>query len=200
VFINIERQNFRLDVRVGGFEEAGAFVRYEELDDRIPTCDIFLIPSERHAIGETVIGIFGNLPCLEALEAVDVNRPLCRISDFVEKTMKMKVIRQAGRVLDVGYMHFGLLAADGKSYEKLTVSGTDEKDQALLVKEPLKQPFTVNAPILRVVFGSVDQEGNYYLRTRDDSSNLVFLVRYVVKGEERFQQVDFHDPETWRLS
>ncbi len=200
VFINIERVNFRLSVRVSGFEKHDLDVRYEELDDRIPTCDIFLIPSEKNAKGEPVIGIFGNLPFLEAIEAVDLNRPLCRISDFAEKTKIMKVIRQAGRVLDVSYGHYGLLQADGKSYEKLTVTGTTDNSQGLYVTEPLKMPFTVNAPILRIVFGSVDQEGNYCLRTRDDSSTLVFLVRYIVKGEEHFQQVDFHDPATWSLT
>lgn len=199
VFINTERTDFRLTVQVVGFESYSTDVRFEELDDRIPTCDIFLIPSERNAKGESVIGIFGNLPLLEALEAVDVNRPLCRFSDFTEKTRKMTVIKQAGRVLDMDYGHYGLLAADGKSYEKIVVSGMD-RNQALILKEPLAQPFTVNAPISRVVFGSVNDNGDYLLRVRDDSTNLRYLVRYIVSGEVRFQEVDFHDPATWKLA
>ncbi|MCR5503811.1 MAG: hypothetical protein K6F53_12470 [Lachnospiraceae bacterium] len=199
VFINIERTDFSLSVRVYGFEEASVEVRFEELDDRIPTCDIFLIPSEKNAKGETVIGIFGNLPFLEAIEAIDLNRPLCRISDFTEKTRKMTVIKQTGRMLDMNDGHYGLLKADMKSYEKFVVSGTDVA-QHLILKEPLTDPYTVNAPIGRIVFGQTDGAGNYLLRVRDDSKTLVYLVRYVVKGEVRFRQVDFHDPETFDLA
>ena len=199
VFINIERVDFRLDVETFGYERAGIDVRYEELDDRIPTCDIFLIPSETHAKGETVIGIFGNLPFLEAIEAVDRSRPVCRISDFTEKTRKMKVIRQAGRTLDLDYGHYGLLQADGNSYEKIFVSETDAV-QMIKLKDALQMPYTVNAPIARVVFGSVDAEGNYLLRIRNNSDRQDYLLRYVVKGEVCFQQTDFSDPENFKLT
>ena len=199
VFINIERVDFCLDVETFGYERAGIDVRYEELDDRIPTCDIFLIPSEKHAKGETVIGIFGNLPFLEAIEAVDRNRPVCRISDFTVKTCKMKVIRQAGRTLDMDYGHYGLLQADGNSYEKILVSETDAV-QMIKLKDALQMPYTVNAPIARIVFGSVDEKGNYLLRIRDDSDSHDYLLRYVVKGEVCYQQTDFRDPENFKLT
>jgi hypothetical protein len=193
VFINIERTDFRLDAVVAGYEKYSVNVCFEELDDRIPTCDIFLIPSERNAKGGTVIGIFGNLPFLEAIEAVDLNRPVCRLSDYTEKKRKMSVIKQAGRILDMSYGHYGLLQADGKSYEKLYVSETDAVS-SIILKETLKLPYTVNAPIARIVFGSVDAEGNYLLRVRDDSRDLQYLIRYVYKSEVYYQQVDLHDP------
>lgn len=199
VFINIERINVELRVSVYGYEDAVCQVRYEELDDRIPTCDIFLIPSEKNAKGETVIGIFGNLPLMEALEAADLNRPLCRISDFTEKDRKMGVIKQTGRTLDMDETHYALFKADMTSYEKITLSGMDDKTKRLILKEPLQEPYTVNAPIARIVFGQTDGSGNYLLRVRDDSDKLIYLVRYIVQGEVRFQQVDFHDPATWDL-
>ncbi|MCR5251322.1 MAG: hypothetical protein K6E50_12010 [Lachnospiraceae bacterium] len=199
VFINIERINFRLDVEAFGFEKAGIDVRYEELEDRIPTCDIFLIPSERNAKGGTVIGIFGNLPFLEAMEAVDLNRPVCRLSDYKEKKCQMSVIKQAGRILDMSYGHYGLLQADGNSYEKLFVSETDAVS-IIQLKEALQMPYTVNAPIFRIVFGSVDKEGNYLLRVRDDSKDQKYLIRYVYRAEVYYQQVDLHDPASCVLT
>ena len=114
------------------------------------------------------------------------------------KTKEMTVIRQGGRRLDLSYGHYGLLQADSLGYEKLIVSGTDGV-QTVTLQEPLTQPWTVNMQMMRVIYGSVDAKGNYLLRVRDDSRRLVFLVRYVVKGEVRFTQVDFHDPATLQL-
>ncbi|MBR3307549.1 MAG: hypothetical protein IKI75_09915 [Lachnospiraceae bacterium] len=194
VFINTERHDFRLDVEAFGYEKAGVDVRYEELDDRIPTCDIFLIPSEKHAKGETVIGIFGNLPYLEALEAVDVNHPVCRFSSYQPKKRQMTVIKQTGRMLDMDYGRYGILAADNNSYEKFVVSETDAA-ATVTTKELLEMPCTVNAPICRIVFGSCDKKGNYLLRVRDSGGSPHWLVRYVHKGEVYFQQIDLKDPE-----
>ncbi|MCR5033164.1 MAG: hypothetical protein K6A92_09900 [Lachnospiraceae bacterium] len=194
VLINTERKNFRLDTEVYGFEKKSMDVRYEELDDRIPTCVVFLIPSEKNAKGETVTSIFGNLPFLESLEALDPTKVLCRLVDFTEKTRKMSVIKQSGRFLDMGYGHYGLLQADGKSYEKITVSDTDSVS-VLTLADSLKKPYVVNAPVCRVIFGEVRPNGDYLLRVRDDAKNLNLLLRYVVKGEEYFQQLDLHDPE-----
>ena len=136
---------------------------------------------------------------MEAIEAVDRSRPVCRISDFTEKTRKMKVIRQAGRTLDLDYGHYGLLQADGNSYEKIFVSETDAV-QMIKLKDALQMPYTVNAPISRIVFGSVDAEGNYLLRIRNNSDRQDYLLRYVVKGEVCFQQADFSDPENFKLT
>lgn len=198
VLINTERTDFCLETHVYGFEKDVSYVRYEELDDRIPTCVVFLIPSEKNAKGDTVTSIFGNLPFLECLEAVDPTRVTCRSSDFTEKTRKMTVIKQAGRLLEMDYGHYALLQADGKRYEKINVSETDAVSKITL-KEPLKMPFSVNAPICRVVYGKTDSDGNYLLRVRDDATGIKLLVRYTVKGKTYFQQIDVKDPENNKL-
>ncbi len=198
VLINTERTDFRLDVEVYGYEKESIDVRFEELDDRIPTCVVFLIPSEKNAKGVTVTSIFGNLPFLESLEAVDPSRVICRLSDFTVKTKKMTVIKQAGKTLDMAYGQYALLQADGKRYEKIVVSETDGESK-LTLTDLLQMPYTVNAPIARVIFGRVDPDGNYLFRIRDDAGKLSLLVRYVVKGEVFFQQIDLRDPENNRL-
>jgi hypothetical protein len=198
VFINIERVNFRLSVRVSGFEKHDLDVRYEELDDRIPTCDIFLIPSEKNAKGDTVTSIFGNLPFLESIEAVDLGSVVCRLSDYNEKKLTMSVIKPAGKLLELDYMHYALLKADRKSYEKIVVSGINP-EQKIILKDALQTPYTVNSPICRVIFGKVDNKGNYLLRVRNDAEEKKFLVRYTVKGTVYFQQMDLGNPENTKL-
>ncbi len=198
VLINTEPADFCLDVAAYGFERKSIDVRFEELDDRIPTCVVFLIPSEKNAKGGSVTSIFGNLPFLESLEAVDPSRPVCRLSDFTAKTRKMTVIKQSGKTLEMDYSQYGLLQADGKRYEKIIVSDTDTVSK-LTLKEPLKWPYTVNASLCRVIFGSVTPDGDYLLRIRDDSSKLSLLVRYAVKGEIYFQQIDPNDPDNNKL-
>lgn len=97
-------------------------------------------------------------------------------------------------MLEMDYSQYGLLQADGKRYEKIIVSGSDTVSK-LTLKEPLKWPYTVNASLCRVIFGSVTPDGDYLLRIRDDSSKQSLLVRYTVKGETYFQQIDLNDPE-----
>ncbi|MCR5278226.1 MAG: hypothetical protein K6E19_02185 [Lachnospiraceae bacterium] len=198
VLINTERKNFSLGVEVYGYEKECIDVRYEELDDRIPTCVVFLIPSEKNAKGVAVTSFFGNLPLIESLEAVDPSRVVCRLSDFTEKTRKMTVIKQAGKMLDMGYGEYALLQADGNSYEKIVVSETDAVSK-LTLTDTLKMPYTVNVPIARVIFGRTAKNGDYMLRIRDDATNTVLLVRFVVKGKVYFQKIDPRDPENNKL-
>ena len=67
------------------------------------------------------------------------------------------------------------------------------------IDHPLKEPFSVNAPISRIIFGNVTAEGDYCIRVRDDRERLVHLVRYVVEDEARFRMVDFRRPESGLL-
>ncbi len=198
VLINTEPIDFNLKVKVFGYEDASVDVRFEELDDRIPTCVVFLIPSEKNAKGDTVTSIFGNLPFLESIEAVDLGSVVCRLSDYNEKKLTMSVIKPAGKLLELDYMHYALLKADRKSYEKIVVSGINP-EQKIILKDALQTPYTVNSPICRVIFGKVDNKGNYLLRVRNDAEEKKFLVRYTVKGTVYFQQMDLGNPENTKL-
>ena len=77
VFINTGREDFLMRVRVKGFDEYETSVSYEGLDPSIPECNVFLIPSENTSKGEKLLGLSGNLPFLESLEAVNLSRIIC---------------------------------------------------------------------------------------------------------------------------
>ena len=88
-------------------------------------------------------------------------------------------------------VHYGLISEDGSYYEHFEVI-EEMPPNMVKLKESLKETFTVNSPIARVIFGKVSPDGSYLLRVRDDADNLKYLVRYRISGADRFQIVDFH--------
>ena len=87
-------------------------------------------------------------------------------------------------------IHYGLIHPDRQDYEPFAVQKEIAKD-AVKIEQPLKEPFSVNAPISRIILGSVTSAGDYCIRVRDDREHLLHLVRYVVDEEARFRLVDF---------
>lgn len=200
VVINADREDFTLGIDVFGYEKSTLKVHYEELDERLPIQMVFLIPKENVGVGEPVLSLTGILDGIESIEGVNVNRPVCSISDFNEKKMEMSVFRPQG-VLSQGILNmedrfYGLIK-ERTSFERIEVIKKTGESKVKL-KENLKNEFKVNAPITRVLFGKVEGN-NYTFRVRDDASILEFLIRYVVKGEERFALVNFHEPLTLKL-
>ena len=62
------------------------------------------------------------------------------------------------------------------------------------LKEPLTSAYVINQPIARIIPGQVGKDGSYMLKVKS-SREAIYLVRYVVDGEERYQKVDFNQPE-----
>ena len=91
-------------------------------------------------------------------------------------------------------MYYGLLKTDKESYEKIEVTET-VAPQSVRLKDALQGEFASNSPIMRIVFGTVSENGDYLLRVRDDGTDIRYLVRYEVNDEVRFQTVDFRNKE-----
>ena len=192
VFINTGREDFLMRIRVKGFDEYESRVCYEELNERIPAFNVFLIPSENTKKGERVLSLSGNLPFLETLEAVNLNRVICHANSFDQKTNVLSIFGQAGEGIFLYDTWYGLLDGSKLSFEKIEVIG-NETPQSVLLKSPIETELTSNTPLIRVVFGSVRENGDYALRVRDDGEEIKYLVRYTVKGEARFKTVDFRE-------
>ena len=190
VFINTGRRDLTLTLKVFGYEDAVINVQYEKLDERMPLLQVFLIPSERLAKGESLCSLFGTLQGLEEIEAVSLAQSNICLSEFNEKKGLMKLFLAKGR-LSMGNVHYGLIGDDRQYYEHFVVTEEVPPDMVRL-KEPLAETFPVNSPISRVIFGNVSPDGSYLLRVRDNAEKLNYLVRYRVNGETRFQTVDFH--------
>jgi hypothetical protein len=192
IFINTGREDFLMRIRVKGFDEFETLVRYEELDERIPVCNAFLIPSENASKGEKLLGLSGNLPFLESLEAVDLNRIACSANEYDPKTKILKVFGQTGGRVYLYDTYYGLLDESRESYEKIEVLG-NETPQSVKLRNPLEKELASNSPIFRVVFGSVKENGDYVLRVRDNAKDIFYLLRYKVNGEVKFKKVDFRE-------
>ena len=199
VFINTGRRDNTLTLKVRGYEDAGIDVQYEKLDKAMPIKQVFLIPSEKLAKGERLCSLTGTLQGLEEIEAISLSQSDLCCSEFNEKKCMLKLFMAKGRLnmenvhygLISANVHYGLISEDHTHYEHIEVVGEVPPNMVKL-REPLKETFTVNSPIARVVFGNVSPDGSYLLRVRDDALVVEYIVRYRVNGEDRFQIVDFH--------
>ena len=196
VFLNCGRDDYELEIEVYGFERCKVSVSYEYLDSQLPIKEVFLMPSENTGVGQRVITFSGVLPGLEEVQAVHLGEARCCISEFDEKKCIMKLFKtHRSAMTDI---HYGLIHMDSQDYEPFIVE-KEMSDFAIKISQPLQQSFSVNSLIARVVFGSATSEGKYCIRVRDNSTNLFYLVRYVVKGDVRFKTIDFHHLEEVKL-
>lgn len=192
VFLNSGRKDGLLEVQVYGYDPGLVKIRYEALDEQMPIQEVFLIPSENTIRGQPVCTLSGRLQGIASIQAVSLNTTCCCISEFDERRRIMKLFGTHGSGMDGIY--YGLIHMDRQTYEPFTIVKEITKD-AVKIEHPLEEPFSVNAPISRVIFGRVSADGEYVLRVRDDREHLLYLVRYVVGEETRFQIVDFHQTE-----
>jgi len=198
IFLNHGRDNGLMHIEVKGYDPKDVEIDYEKLNEGLPGIDVFLIPSESTYRGGGVITFAGRLPKLEKIEAIKVSKPVCSISDFNAKKGIMSLFLP-GKRLVMDDVHYGLVNTQNQTYEHFTVTEA-VSDATVRLKEPLKEPFQVNAPICRVIFGSVDPKGNFILRVRDNGGDQNHLFRIVVDGEERFLNVDMEHLNGVKLS
>ncbi len=194
IFINTGREDFLMRTEVYGYEPVETRVIYESLDERIPVVNLFLMPSESMFRGEGLISFSGTLPFLKKIEAVNLNEPVCICNDYDPKKLTAKVFRTGAGKIEMNDIYYGLLASDKQSFEKIEVTES-VSPQSVRLKEALKEEFTPNNPVMRILFGSVSADGDYVLRVRDNGKDLMYLVRYEVNDEVRFQTVDFRNME-----
>ena len=195
VFINMGREDFLMRIDVLGFDRYETSVRYEELDERLPVCHVFLMPSENTLRGRDTLSFSGTLPFLKKIEAVNLNKPVCLTGDMNVRTGDISVFHpSSGGTIELDDIQYGLLSADKASYEKIEVEKMITP-QSIKLKHPLEGAFAPNLQITRIVYGSVRNDGEYLLRVRDEGENTSYLVRYEVEEEVRFQVVNFHDQE-----
>lgn len=191
ILINYGRENGLMQVMGYGYEPFTTYVDYDKLDERLPTVDVFLIPSESTSGSHKLLSLQGNLKGLSSLECIHPGRPLSGIREFDPKK-RIMTIYAPNRRMNMVHSYYGLLHSERKDYEVIEITEQIDNNK-VIVKEPLQEEFAVNDPICRRIFGSVDEEGNYLMRVRDDGKKQVYLVRYVINGEVGYTSVDFHE-------
>ena len=209
VFINTGREDFLMQIDVFGYDRYETSVRYEELDERLPVCYVFLMPSENTLSGRYTLSFSGTLPFLKSIEAVNLNRTVCVTGDHNTRTNVLSVFHPQGGMINLEEYIYGLLSQDKTSYEKIEVEKMvtqkqvqlkipANKDSEKTSAKLLIPKIAPNLAIARIVHGIVQGDGThtrYLIRVRDDGIDTRYLVRYEVREEVRFQVVDFHDQE-----
>ncbi len=198
VFINTGREDFLMRIRVTGYEEYKVFVDYSSLDQHLPICDAFLIPSENLPGGLSHATLKGNLPFLKSIEAINLQNPLCSFQAYDVKKNLMSVYNATGGVVHLISGCYGLFDREKKKYEKIEVTGT-VTSQSFRLKDPVSAEVVQGSPVCRIVYGSVSEDGDYLLRVSDDATELMYLVRFASDEEEYFQMADMHKPDAFEI-
>lgn len=189
VFIDTGREDFLMTLSVFGYEDKLIDVKYENLDERMPSIDAFLLPAESTF---DIITLSGRRTGLVAVEAVQVGKPVCSISEFNKKDQKVTLFLP-NKLMNMEGAHYGLLKGE-ESYEHIFVE-KQFTPTLIKVKDPLEEEFTVNSPICRVVFGEVGPKGSFRLKVRDSGGDLRYLVRYQIKDKVKFKLIDFKNDD-----
>ncbi len=194
ILINQGRENGLMQIRVHGYEPVEAQIDYEQLDERLPVFDAFLIPSDEMRQSQELLTLSGHLKGLRSIEAVHLARPLSGLREFDKKKCVMSVY-MPNRRMNMVHTYYGLVNAAEGTFEKFIV--LDEVgDKKVRIKEPLRGEFPQNAPICRIIFGKVSEDGSYLMRVRNTGRNLKHMIRFVMEDRIGYSIVDFANPET----
>lgn len=197
ILMNHDRADMLMTVEVSGYERMTVPIRYEELDEKVPMKEVFLIPSENAANAGDYATIRGVLPELSEVAFIQKGTVLAHIDGY-EKRKRIMTVFEKGYRLSMEGSPYALVNTKEMTFEWLDIVSQPGTNQVEL-KAPIDENFIRNAPICRIMFGYVEPDGSYLIRVRDDRSDLRGLIRFKVDGEIRFKEVDFHDSTTWDL-
>ena len=192
IFMEESKENGLMLIEVEGYVPKKVYVDYEKLDPRLPSIDVFLIPSEnsRSGFSEGILTLKGTLSGIERIEAINPMRGVTSIREFDAKK-KIMTVFSPNRRINLSHTYYGILNVQKNTFEDIVVK-EELPGKGALLAAPLEEEFTPNAPICRIIFGQVEEDGSYMLSVRDDATNLKYLVKFVVNGVIGYKIIDFH--------
>ncbi|MDD2973425.1 MAG: hypothetical protein PHE02_15000 [Lachnospiraceae bacterium] len=193
--INVERDNFSLNINIYGYEEKEVFIDYSVLDQQMPLKDIYLIPRENNPRA-TILSISGIRKGISDIQAVNARSAFVFLQEYDERKRILSLFNP--HHVDLDHVYYGVVHDEKEDYEAIQVSKLIS-DSSIKVKEGLQEPFQMNAPVQRIVFGSTKPDGSYLLRVQEDAMQVIYLLRYTVDGAVHFKKVDFHDLKDVKL-
>lgn len=197
ILINAGRENGLMHIEVYGYDPYEVEIDYEQLDPRMPAVEVFLIPSENVRRGEGVLTFSGNLPGLESLEAINLDKPVCSFREYDPKHRVMTLF-MPNRRMEMVHTHYGLANVRDGTYETIEVD-KELPNGRIRTKELLSQEFPQNAPLCRILHGRVSRNGDYLFRVRNSGKDAVYLMKYKVGSTVKFKTVDFHQLDETKL-
>ncbi len=190
LFLNVGSDDFEMDIHVYGYEPQKIQIRLSEFQGIMPIHEVYLLPLET-PIKEEVLTLRGTLSGIEEMEAVSLSDTNCCIKEFDARKRIMSVLNQ--RNVRFHHTHYGLINREKTEYEHFEVE-KEISPQEIKCKKSLEKEFYINQPIVRVIFGQINDQEEYLLRVVNDE-NAKYLVRYVVNGQTFYQTVDFHEKD-----
>lgn len=190
ILLNNGREDFDLVTKARGYHDTITRIRYETMNEREPLAIVFLIPDQKMSQNISFCEVTGRIPKLSAIEAIGLGKPRCCINEYNVRRQEMTVFQMEGsRYLED--VHYGILHAQEDTFEHIEIESNLDVNKMRL-KYPLKEPFEVNAPICRIVFGNVEDDGTYRIAMRRESPETPAILRYQKNGDWYYLKCDFN--------
>lgn len=191
VFINTDREDFLMRVEVRGYEACELPIKYAELDERVPQCLLFLMPSESKKSGMPVMDYSGEDPTITAIEAINIDTTNISFASFTKRDNSMDFFSQARTSLTFDNQYYAILKPDRKGYVKVRITEVLSTQKVRLEDAP-PEGLEKNAPIARIIFGQV-KEGHYIIRVRAGRPNDRYIICKRYDDHEEFEMIVFKD-------
>ena len=191
VFINTDREDFLMRVEVRGYEACDVPIKYAELEERVPQCLLFLMPSESKKSGMPVMDYSGDDPKIKAIEAINIDTTNISFASFTKRDNSMDFFSQARTSLTFDNQYYAILKPDRKGYVKVRITEVLSTQKVRLEDAP-PEGLEKNAPIARTIFGQV-KDGHYIVRVRAGRPNDRYIICKKYDDHEEFEMIVFGD-------
>ena len=188
LFIGIGRTDFEIDIHVYGYESKTEKVMFEDLDENMPIKEVYLLPKAISTREDNLLTLRGTLSGIEEVEAISLSSVVCNFKEYDKRRNILKIFNQHNvKMKDV---HYGILDMENEMFEHFVIKKV-LSTQELELRKSLEHDYTMNQPIARIIFGQVNEDGEYIL-TVNAGQTAWYLVRYVVEGTVHYKKIDFN--------
>lgn len=188
IFQNLGKRTFQLGITSREFEPMQIQVDLDGMKKELPLLEVHMIPSGQYLGGTEFLTIEGTLDGIQELSAVRMGENACLIREIDPRKRLIKVFNPYHLAMD--RVQYALVDPDQRRYESFRILRLTD-DQTLKVDRTPEMPFRNYFPITPQISGVARPDGSYCLRVRDEGEEARWLVRWVVRGEVKFREIDF---------
>ncbi|MDR1573882.1 MAG: hypothetical protein LBS24_06190 [Clostridiales Family XIII bacterium] len=193
---DLPEASFDLDVRASGYVPTTRRVLLEAPGIGPPLLSVEMVPEEGLSWNMRFGTLSGERKGLVAIDAVRVGEKICFAGAFDARKRMLTVYNPYRHTFN--RTRYALVDPAGLRYEPFVIESY-ASDETFKIDHPFVSAVSAESPIAPVVVGLVRADGTYLLRVRDESLDNRWIVRFTEAEGERFELVDFNEPETARL-
>jgi hypothetical protein len=194
---DLPEEDFDLDVHASGYVPTTRRVLLEAPGIGPPLLRIDMVPREAPLGRARLRTLSGTRKGLLAIDAARLAGYACFARGFDARKRILTVYNPYRLALDRS--RYALVSREALRYESFAIE-SHVAGEAFKTDHPFVASVSDGSPITPVVSGLVRADGTYLLRVRDESSDNRFVVRFAEEEGERFEVVDFNDPENAGLA